>query len=70
MQSEPSGGIKLTAYSCIYWLFHRIYDDARNHKRKIPRFLVDTLSKELNMKPAVFASIKNGAEHIKQTASK
>jgi len=25
MQSEPSSGIKLTAYSCICWLFHRIY---------------------------------------------
>ena len=24
MQSEPSSGIKLTAYSCICWLFHRI----------------------------------------------
>ena len=35
MQSEPSSGIKLTAYSCICWLFHRIYYDARNHKHKI-----------------------------------
>ena len=35
MQSEPSGGIKLTAYSCICWLFHRIYYDTRNHKHKI-----------------------------------
>ena len=35
MQSEPSSGIKLTAYSCICWLFHRIYDDAWNHKHKI-----------------------------------
>jgi len=26
--------IKLTAYSCICWLFHRIYYDARNHKHK------------------------------------
>ena len=34
MQSEPSSGIKLTAYSCICWLFHRIYYDARNHKHK------------------------------------
>jgi len=25
----------LTAYSCICWLFHRIYYDARNHKHKI-----------------------------------
>ena len=25
MQSEPSSGITLTAYSCICWLFHRIY---------------------------------------------
>ena len=24
--------IKLNAYSCICWLFHRIYYDARNHK--------------------------------------
>ena len=24
MQSEPSSGIKLTAYSCICWLLHRI----------------------------------------------
>ena len=24
MYSEPSSGIKLTAYSCICWLFHRI----------------------------------------------
>ena len=24
MQSEPSSGIKLPAYSCICWLFHRI----------------------------------------------
>ena len=23
MQSEPSSGIKLTAYSCICWLFHK-----------------------------------------------
>ena len=35
MQCEPSSGIKLTAYSCICWLFHRIYYDARNHKHKI-----------------------------------
>ena len=35
MQSEPSSGIKLTAYSCICWLFHRIYYDARNHKHKM-----------------------------------
>ena len=35
MYSEPSSGIKLTAYSCICWLFHRIYYDARNHKPKI-----------------------------------
>ena len=35
MQSEPSSGIKLTAYICICWLFHRIYYDARNHKHKI-----------------------------------
>ena len=35
MQSEPSSGIKLTAYSCICWLFHRIYYDAWNHKHKI-----------------------------------
>ena len=34
MQSEPSSGIKLTAYSCICWLFHRIYYDARNIKHK------------------------------------
>ena len=27
--------MKLTAYSCICWLFHRIYYDARNHKHKI-----------------------------------
>ena len=27
--------IKLTAYSCICWLFHRIYYDARKHKHKI-----------------------------------
>jgi len=27
--------IKLTAYSCICWLFHRIYYDARNHKHEI-----------------------------------
>ena len=33
--SEPSSGIKLTAYSCICWLFHGIYYDARNHKHKI-----------------------------------
>ena len=26
--------IKLTAYSCICWLFHSIYYDARNHKNK------------------------------------
>ena len=26
---------KLSAYSCICWLFHRIYYDARNHKHKI-----------------------------------
>jgi len=32
---EPSSGIKLTAYSCICWLFHRIYYDAWNRKRKI-----------------------------------
>ena len=36
MQSEPSSGIKLTAYSCICWLFHRIYYDARNHKHEVP----------------------------------
>jgi len=24
MQSEASSGIKLTAYSCICWLFHRM----------------------------------------------
>ena len=35
MQSEPSSGIKLTAYSCICWLFHRVYYDARNHKHKV-----------------------------------
>ena len=35
MWSEPSGGIKLTAYSCICWLFHRMYHNARNHKHKI-----------------------------------
>ena len=35
MQSEPSSGIKLTAYSYICWLFHRIYYDARNHEHKI-----------------------------------
>ena len=39
MQSEPSSGIKLTAYSCICWLFHRIYYDARNHKHKIRLYL-------------------------------
>ena len=39
MQSEPSSGIKLTAYSCICWLFHRIYYDARNHKHKIICFV-------------------------------
>ena len=27
MQSEPSSGINLTAYSCICWLFHRIEFD-------------------------------------------
>jgi len=27
MYSEPSSGIKLTAYSCICWLFHRIYSN-------------------------------------------
>jgi len=26
----------LTAYSCICWLFYRIYYDARNHKHKKP----------------------------------
>ena len=26
----------MTAYSCIYWLFHRIYYDTQNHKHKIP----------------------------------
>ena len=26
----------MTAYSCICWLFHRIYYDAQNHKHKIP----------------------------------
>ena len=46
MQSEPSSGIKLTAYSCICWLFHIIYYDARNHEPKIQNtmkytFLVD-----------------------------
>ena len=25
MQSEPGSGIKLTAYSCICWLFHRTH---------------------------------------------
>ena len=35
MYSEPSSGIKLTAYSCICWLFHSIYYDAWNHKHKI-----------------------------------
>ena len=35
MYSEPSSGIKLTAYSCSCWLFHRIYYDAWNHKHKI-----------------------------------
>ena len=40
MQSEPNSGIKLTAYSCICWLFHRIYYDARNHKHKIPFYFV------------------------------
>ena len=34
MKSEPSSGIKLIAYSCICWLFHRIYYDARYHKHK------------------------------------
>jgi len=34
MYSEPSSGIKLTAYSCVCWLFHRIYYDAENHKHK------------------------------------
>ena len=40
MQSEPSSGIKLTAYSCICWLFHRIYYDARNHKHKIHKIVL------------------------------
>jgi len=31
MQSEPSSGIKLTAYSCICWLFHRIHDSFSPH---------------------------------------
>ena len=35
MYSEPSSGIKLTAYSCICWLFHRIHYDAWNYKHKI-----------------------------------
>ena len=35
MKSEPSSGIKLTAYSCICSLFHRIYYDAHNHKHQI-----------------------------------
>jgi len=29
MLSEPSSGIKLTAYSCISWLFHRIAKSSR-----------------------------------------
>ena len=41
MQSEPSSGIKLTAYSCVCWLFHRIYYDARNHKHKITFRFID-----------------------------
>jgi len=32
---QPSSGIKFTAYSCICWLLHIIYYDARNHKHKI-----------------------------------
>ena len=44
MQSEPSSGIKLTAYSCICWLFHRIYYDARNHKHKIRLFIKDIVT--------------------------
>ena len=34
MYSEPGSGIKLTANSCICWLFKRIDYDARNDKRK------------------------------------
>ena len=30
--------IKLTTYSCICWLFHRTYYDARNHKHKISSY--------------------------------
>jgi len=30
----------LTAYSCICWLFHRIYYDARNHKHKINKKII------------------------------
>ena len=43
--SVPSSGIKLTAYSCICWLFHRIYYDARNHKHKIHLQEVHTFKK-------------------------
>ena len=38
MYSEHSSGIKLIAHSCICWIFHRIYYDARNHKHKVIRY--------------------------------
>ena len=40
MWSEPSSGIKLTAYSCTCWLFHRIYYDARNQKHLLQDFVL------------------------------
>ena len=57
MYSEPSSGIKLTAYSCICWFFHRIYYDARNHKHKIPRsnfVLTDTYHTNFTERILVF----------------
>ena len=34
----------MTAYSCICWLFHRIYYDSRNHKHKIVNTIKDIVA--------------------------
>ena len=52
MQSEPRGGIELTAYSCICCLFHRIYYDARNHKHRICTSIIKHLQRPKSFQQA------------------
>ena len=67
LQSESSSGIKLTAYSCICWLFQRIYYDAQNHKhkkRKISQLLLFVLCVCVCVCVCVYVYVSNKSQDI------